>query len=143
MINWIAIAIGIGLVCVIGAYILAVRGFLQTFELLKFLVKEDNEQSQQIEKILLSMRSAVIGLIAVTGLLIVCFSASVITVYFKSATTEDALCTFRGQLETQVSTTTNFLDEHPKGIPGVPVATLQEGLKRQKIAIHALGSLSC
>lgn len=71
-----------------------------------------------------------------------------ITVYLvgradEATRTHAALCAFRDDLVRRVATTQTFLIDHPRGIPGVPLATLQQSLKSQQSTIKALSRLEC
>lgn len=57
--------------------------------------------------------------------------------------TNQALCTFRADLEQRVRSSEKFLAEHPKGIPGIPIATIRNSLDNQRRTIDSLNSLHC
>lgn len=57
--------------------------------------------------------------------------------------TNDALCTFRADVQQRVDNTEGFLIEHPQGIPGVPAATLRQSLVGQRRTVTALSGLPC
>lgn len=57
--------------------------------------------------------------------------------------TNAALCTFRADVRQRADATTKFLLDHPKGIPGIPPATLKQGLVGQRRTVAALGDLEC
>lgn len=54
-----------------------------------------------------------------------------------------ALCTFRQDLATRAENTKNFLKDHPEGIPGIPVAVIEQGLTNQEATIKSLAILKC
>jgi hypothetical protein len=54
-----------------------------------------------------------------------------------------ALCALRVDLERRVQASQDFLREHPEGIPGIPTATIKQGIDNQKKTIDALGFLEC
>jgi hypothetical protein len=46
----------------------------------------------------------------------------------KNARTDHAaLCTFKADLQTRVEQSRTFLEEHPKGIPGIPQSVIVSG----------------
>lgn len=59
------------------------------------------------------------------------------------AHTKAALCTFRADLIQRIEQSTVFLAEHPHGIPGIPAATIRDGIRNQQRTINALSSLHC
>jgi hypothetical protein len=54
-----------------------------------------------------------------------------------------ALCTFRGDLQTRVTSGLNFLVDHPKGIAGISAQTLQSSIANEQRTLTALHSLIC
>jgi hypothetical protein len=54
-----------------------------------------------------------------------------------------ALCALRYDLDLRIATSQTFLDEHPKGIPGVPVALIQTGLANSIRTRKTLDVLEC
>ena len=54
-----------------------------------------------------------------------------------------AVCGTKQQLERNIKSTENFLQTHPKGIPGVPNKLLLQGLEQDKAQLKALGPVSC
>jgi hypothetical protein len=54
-----------------------------------------------------------------------------------------ALCTLRMDLERRVASSQAFLVEHPRGIPGISVKVIQDGIKNQQRTIKALQDISC
>jgi hypothetical protein len=72
-------------------------------------------------------------------------SVAGISVYFyiDASHSRQALCTLRGDLEQRVQSSRDFLRDHPKGIPGIPIATIKQGIDNQQRTIDALSSLSC
>jgi hypothetical protein len=54
-----------------------------------------------------------------------------------------ALCAFRDNIEKQVATSQEFLDNNPEGIPGLPAATIRSSIQRQKATLVALEILEC
>lgn len=143
--NWTLIAIAIGLVCSIFAYGIAVRGFFQTFKLL-------TEESEEVEavakpsilkKIGESLKSAVLSLIIATAILYLTVIGATIYTYSQTHSTTQAVCALRSDLESRTASGEKFLKEHPKGIPGVPARTIEEGIHNQDRSIRALSGLSC
>jgi hypothetical protein len=60
-----------------------------------------------------------------------------------ASTSTDALCALRTDLERRVESSQAFLVEHPEGIPGISVKTIQDGIKNQTRTIRALQGISC
>lgn len=54
-----------------------------------------------------------------------------------------ALCALRRDLEERVASSTRFIQEHPKGIPGIPIKTIIQGMEGQKRTIKALSAIKC
>jgi uncharacterized protein involved in exopolysaccharide biosynthesis len=58
--------------------------------------------------------------------------------------TQLALCTFRGDLQTRVDASKEFLKSHPHGLPGLATANqLQDDINNRSRAIASLRGLSC
>lgn len=57
--------------------------------------------------------------------------------------THDAICALIADLEERTKSSRTFLVEHPKGIPGIPAATIREGIENQERSIDALSVASC
>ena len=57
--------------------------------------------------------------------------------------TNAALCALRSDLKARAETGSQFLKEHPEGIPGIPPALLQANLASQYKTIAALSPLVC
>jgi hypothetical protein len=57
--------------------------------------------------------------------------------------TNTALCLFRANLKGQVETSTQFLVDHPNGIPGLSAEVIQSGIDRQTATLKALEILEC
>lgn len=129
----------IGLGCSISAYVIAVRSLLVTLHLLQ-KVAPLGEDSQ---KILESLKSTLVGIAIATGLLYFCLFGAGIYIYVENHTSKQAICALRTDLESRTSGTRAFLKVHPNGIPGVPIATIKEGLHNQDRSIKALSVLSC
>lgn len=84
-----------------------------------------------------------IVLYVVVGLLCIGMVAVIVKTVGDAHQTRDALCTLRSDLEVRVASSRKFLDDHPNGIPGVPVETIREGIRNQDRTIHALDSINC
>jgi hypothetical protein len=54
-----------------------------------------------------------------------------------------AVCALRTDLERRVQASRKFLRENPEGIPGIPAATIQQGIDNQQKTIDVLGVLDC
>jgi hypothetical protein len=96
-----------------------------------------------IEKITNAIKSTLRSLVIATGLLYVCLVGAGVYVYFENQNTTRAICALRTDLELRTQSGEAFLKEHPKGIPGIPPATLQQSIDNQKRSIKALSGLSC
>lgn len=92
-----------------------------------------------VESIKRTLRLLVIATIVLYLLTI----AAAAYVFFESRTNHDALCTFRQELQDQVTASDKFLAEHPKGFDGIPAITIRTGVEKQELAIESLNSLSC
>lgn len=55
----------------------------------------------------------------------------------------DSLCTLRSDLQTRVTASQKFLDQHPNGIAGIPPKAIRDGIANQQRTIKALQGLSC
>ena len=61
----------------------------------------------------------------------------------ESSDTNHALCTFRTDLEGRAESARKFLDENPKGFPGVSAESIRQSIKNQERTVTALRSLDC
>lgn len=77
------------------------------------------------------------GLLAVVLLVLALIGLS-----YQHANT-NALCSFRDDLQKRVTSTTKFLQEHPKGIPGIPAGTLRVSLINEQHTLDSLSALKC
>lgn len=82
-------------------------------------------------------------LVAATVVLAIFIGGLGVYSYVNTEETHSALCTLRQDLVVRVHTSKDFLDKHPKGIPGIPGATIRTTLHGQQRTIDALSSLSC
>jgi hypothetical protein len=57
--------------------------------------------------------------------------------------TTRAICALRQDLERRVDSSQTILTDHPKGIAGIPAATIRKGISDQKRTIKALSGLDC
>ena len=55
----------------------------------------------------------------------------------------DALCVIKADLRQRVAAGRKFLREHPRGIPGIPPATLRSSIANQQATLDALKPLAC
>lgn len=78
-----------------------------------------------------------------TGVLAVILIVGFVDVAVRLSHVNNALCTFRGNLVTQVIQTQHYLVKHPEGFANVSKATILDSLNKQKKAIKSLDSLSC
>ena len=56
---------------------------------------------------------------------------------------ETAVCSLRADLRSRVNSTARFLRSHPRGILGVPAATIRASLKSQRATLRSLRALRC
>lgn len=82
-------------------------------------------------------------LAVMTVLLYLGLIAGGIKVYLDAKNTNNVLCTFRQDLIVRVLASSNFLEDNPKGIPGVPTKVILEQIKNQQRTITALQGLDC
>jgi hypothetical protein len=82
-------------------------------------------------------------LIALVVLILAAGGASAIYVVNTNKDTRDSLCTLRGDLESRVQQTRDYLDKHPEGFPGVSARQLSESIRNQDRTVDALGALDC
>lgn len=61
----------------------------------------------------------------------------------QGAQAHDAICTMRADLERRVDAMEQYLQEHPEGFAGIPVAALRKSLEDQKRTIRALSKIRC
>ena len=54
-----------------------------------------------------------------------------------------ALCVFKKDLRVRVRDSVEFLADHPKGIPGIPVGTLITSVHNQQLTLKSLDGLEC
>lgn len=55
----------------------------------------------------------------------------------------DALCVFKADLQRRYGVGLEFIRTHPRGIPGIPAATLTTSLNNQKATLGSLSRLDC
>lgn len=53
------------------------------------------------------------------------------------------LCSFRDDLQTRVTSGNAFLKTHPKGIAGIPAATIRVSIQNEQRTLNALRPLVC
>src|SRR6266576_2955938 len=58
-------------------------------------------------------------------------------------TNTKSLCALRSDLQRRVRSGERFLIAHPQGLPGVPAATIQQGLDNERRTVQALSPLTC
>lgn len=86
--------------------------------------------------------------------LFVLLAALVVVGYLDSAGKSDriardaaqvngALCALRGDLTRRVDASIAYLEDHPRGAPGIPAATIRQGIENQAQTIHALARVRC
>jgi hypothetical protein len=57
--------------------------------------------------------------------------------------THAALCALRGDLNQRVTQSENYLDEHPRGAPGIPAAAIRQSLVNARRTARSLRRLDC
>jgi hypothetical protein len=82
-------------------------------------------------------------LIGLTVALALALSGVAFYTFQTASTSTRALCALRADLERRVESSQAFLVEHPGGIPGISVKTIQSGIKNQRATIRALQGISC
>lgn len=85
------------------------------------------------------IRRAVLILYGIVALLVLV----AVFAFFANRQSTEALCALRGDLERRVSTSEEFLREHPNGIAGISARDIQDGIDNQQRTITALSGLSC
>jgi hypothetical protein len=63
--------------------------------------------------------------------------------WIVSTSTQSALCTFKGDLESRIDDSIAFLAEHPNGIAGISPAQIQQGITNQQKTVDSLNDLKC
>jgi hypothetical protein len=61
----------------------------------------------------------------------------------EEARSSHALCALRGDLEQRAKSATDYLKEHPQGLPGIPASIIKSNLAGQRHSIAALSGLEC
>jgi hypothetical protein len=84
-----------------------------------------------------------IGLYALVIVLIVAAAGGTVYVVNTNHDTRDSLCSLRGDLESRVQQTRDYLEKHPEGFPGVPARQLRDSLRNQERTVDALANLDC
>lgn len=90
-----------------------------------------------------ALRKGLRNLYIATAVLYLAFIGWGLKVYFDGQETRAALCTYRDDLQSRVTSNTEFLKEHPNGIPGVPTKVLVDSIANQQRAINSLTELNC
>jgi hypothetical protein len=60
-----------------------------------------------------------------------------------ATTNQLALCAFRHDVQQRITTSEEFLREHPNGIPGISPAMIRSNLAAQRQTVDALSVLNC
>lgn len=89
------------------------------------------------------LRQTVRRLVVATVLLVVLELAIAGYAYWQANTANEALCALRADLALRAASSQAFLDKHPQGIPGIPAATIRDGIVNQQRTISALSVLHC
>lgn len=86
-------------------------------------------------------------LVIATVIVFVCMLGAGTTAWLEGQKTEDALCTFRGSLETQVIQSEAILKANPNGVTFAnhhyTPAQIQETIDNQTRAVDSLSDLQC
>ena len=90
-----------------------------------------------------ALRKSLRKLVLATVVLYLVIAAIGLKIYLNGRDTTDALCTLRTDLQVRVNSSTNFLIEHPKGIPGITPKMIRDGIDNQQRSINALQGLHC
>lgn len=110
------------------------------------LTEEDvHRVIREIPGILKGIRHTVTVLVWATIFLFLAMGGVVAYVVVNQSDTNDALCTFRGNLVQQVNDTQTFLAKHPDGLPalGVSATQLQAQELRLQASADSLSGLGC
>lgn len=77
------------------------------------------------------------------ALLGVTMAATVGYVYKTTQDNKEALCAYRGDLETRIASGEQFLKENPNGIAGISPTLLKTNLANQKRVVQAFSGVNC
>lgn len=61
----------------------------------------------------------------------------------RNATTRNAVCTLRANLEQRVAGSEAFVKDHPEGFAGISAAQIERDIAQQRQTIKALDAVSC
>jgi hypothetical protein len=101
--------------------------------------KPERERSLWWLRLMLPVWAERLWLVALSGLVL----WSVWAQAQQNDRTTGSLCELRHDLERRVASSEEFLRDHPRGIPGIPAATLKVGVDGQRRTIRALSNLPC
>lgn len=89
-----------------------------------------------------SVQRALNWLVAATIVLYLILGGLSVYTYVTAHKLQDSVCNFNNDLQRRVTAGRQFLKEHPKGIAGIPAATLQQSIDNQQQTLDAL-DLDC
>lgn len=79
-----------------------------------------------------------------TTIILILFLICICVYIFHFASTNtDALCALRNESQSRVEQSEKFLQENPKGIPGVSRAQFNRSIENSKTTVKALSGLDC
>lgn len=76
-------------------------------------------------------------------LLLAALVAAVAFLAYFAFETNQALCTFKQDLQVRYDNGVQFLVDNPEGIPGISAADIQRSLSNQRATLEALSDLNC
>lgn len=101
------------------------------------------EEPETGMEVLKSVRRTLRVLIASTIVLMIAVGALAGYAITKANSTEDSLCALRVNAQEQIVESQSFLNDNPKGIPGISPEVIRAGIDRQQAVVNALSNLSC
>jgi len=66
-----------------------------------------------------------------------------ITLYQVAHNNNETLCALRNDLQIRHDAAVQFLDDHPKGIPGISADALRVSIRNQDATLDSLSGLDC
>lgn len=96
------------------------------------------------------LQNALTRLTFATAILFAALMIVVVYVYIDSnnksaraTRAEAALCALRDDTQNRIKQSQDYLNQHPHGAPGIPVAAIKQGITNSQRTIAALGDLRC
>lgn len=105
------------------------------------MTTEYTETTVTVNNVARTVQRRLNALIAMTLVLAVGVSGTVVYVYTSSRATRDALCTFRADVEARAKGTRQLIGRG--GFPGLSMKALQTSVEGQERTVKALSALSC